>query len=73
MQVYGERLKEYRIKNNLTQTQAAIILSMPQSNYSRLEKGEQDIKLSMILLICNRFKISADWLLGLKENENETI
>ncbi len=64
MNMYGERLKEYRKRNNLTQNAMAEILSMPQGNYSRLEKGEQDIKLSMIENICESLNISADWFLG---------
>lgn len=67
MHIYGKKLKEYRQKNNLTQNQAAEILGLPQSNYCRLEKGEQDIKYTMILQICTKFKISADWLLDLEK------
>lgn len=62
---YGNKLKEYRDKNGLTQTEIAVKLGMPQSNYSRLEKGEQDIKLSMIINICKTLNISANWLLDL--------
>lgn len=71
MQIYGERLREYRNRNAMTQTDIATKLKMPQSNYSRLEKGEQDIKLSMIIHICKTLNISADWLLGLTEENQE--
>lgn len=76
MNMYGERLKEYRKRNGLTQTAMAKKLSMPQGNYSRLEKGEQDIKLSMIENICVSLDISADWFLGFSdedENPNQTM
>lgn len=65
MQIYGNRLKEYRKREGLTQLEVAEMLSMPQSNYSRLEKGEQDIKLSMILHICSTLNLSTDWFLGI--------
>lgn len=69
MHIYGKKLKEYREKNKLTQNDMAKILLMKQSNYSRLEKGEQDIKLSMILTICEKLNISADQLLGTEDNK----
>lgn len=75
MNKYGERLKEYRKRNGLTQSAMAVKLSMPQGNYSRLEKGEQDIKLSMIMNICESLNIGTDWFLGLSdeyENINQT-
>lgn len=76
MNKYGERLKEYRKMKKLTQNSMAEILSMPQSNYSRLEKGEQDIKLSMILNICETLNIGTDWFLGVSdeyESVNQTM
>lgn len=62
---YGIKLKQYRQKNKLTQTETANLIGMTQSNYSRLEKGELDIKLSQLLNICSNLNISADWLLDL--------
>lgn len=76
MHKYGERLKEYRNRNGLTQIAMAERLSMPQSNYSRLEKGEQDIKLSMIIHICSTLNIGTDWFIGVSddyEDLNETM
>lgn len=67
MYIYAKKLKEYREQKHLTQNQIAELLQMPQSNYSRLESGGQDIKFTMIMHICNTLNISADWLLGLKE------
>lgn len=76
MYMYSERLKEYRMMNKLTQNAIAEKLKMPQGNYSRLEKGEQDIKLSMILHICETLDIGTDWFLGVSdeyENKNQTM
>ena len=55
----------------LTQNQIAELLQMPQGNYSRLERGGQDIKFTMIMHICNTLNISADWLLGLDQKGEE--
>lgn len=69
MYIYAKKLKEYREQNHLTQNQIAGLLQMPQGNYSRLERGGQDIKFTMIIHICNTLNISADWLLDLNQNE----
>ena len=71
MQKYGQRLKEYRKMKNITQKEAAEMLQMPQGNYSRLEKGEQDIKLSMIEHICETFDMSIEWFLGYTDITDE--
>ena len=67
MYTYAKKLKEYRTKRKLTQMQLAEKLQMPQGNYSRLEKGEQDIKFTMIMHICKTLNVSSDWLLGLNQ------
>lgn len=67
MYTYAKKLKKYREQNHLTQSQIAELLQMPQGNYSRLERGGQDIKFTMIMHICNTLDISADWLLGLSD------
>lgn len=67
---YGKKLKQYRQNNKLTQEETAKILGMTQSNYSRLEKGELDIKISQLLNACNKLNVSADWLLDLDTSEN---
>lgn len=69
MHIYGKRLKEYRERNKLTQNDMSRLLELKQGNYSRLEKGTQDIKLSMILNLCEKLNLSADWLLGIGERE----
>ncbi len=71
MYIYGKRLREYREKTGITQNEMCRKLGMKQGNYSRLEKGEQDIKISMLLTICNELNLSADWLLGIGEYKQE--
>lgn len=62
------RLKETRIKKDLTQTQVANALGITQQAYQKLEAGKTtDMRISTVKKICNLFNISADWLLGLKD------
>lgn len=67
MFTYGIRLKQTRLNAKKTQTEFAQLLGMEQPNYQRLEQGKLDIKISMLLNICTRLSLSADWLLGLED------
>ena len=67
MFIYGNRLKQTRLNAQKTQAEYAQILGMEQPNYQRLERGTLDIKISMLINICSKLDISADWLLGLTE------
>lgn len=70
MFIYGIRLKQTRLNAQKTQAEFAQILGMEQPNYQRLEQGKLDIKISMLLNICTKLNVSADWLLGLTEEGN---
>lgn len=52
----------------LTQVQLADLLHLSQTSYQRMESGNHDMKMSNIYNLCKTLDISADWLLGLKEN-----
>lgn len=67
MYTYGIRLKQTRLQRKKTQVEFAQLLGMEQPNYQRLEQGKLDIKISMLINICEKLDISSDWLLGLKE------
>ena len=65
MQNYGERLKQARKENNLTQTELAEKLGITQKSYQRMETGTHDLKMSTIIHQRKALHISSDWLLGL--------
>lgn len=65
--VFAERFKEIRISNNLLQPQMAAILGLQKSSISLIEKGERAVSIEVLTLICEHFNVSADYLLGLKE------
>ncbi|MDO4495866.1 MAG: helix-turn-helix transcriptional regulator [Clostridiaceae bacterium] len=63
---FNQRLKDIREDKDLNQTQFGKILNMSQRKISRLETGETEPTTEEIRTICKTFKVSADWLLGLK-------
>lgn len=60
-------LKQFRQKLKLTQTAAAEGIGIDQRQWNRYENGKNDIPVRYVKEICVKFNVSADWLLGLKE------
>lgn len=60
----SKRLKEFRKNNKLTQVKLAKFLNVGQSTISEYERGTNIIATPFIYMICKKYKISADYLLG---------
>ncbi len=65
--MYGQRIKELRIENGLTQKQLAEALESTQKNISKYELELLDLSTDLLIRICKFFSVSADYLLGLDE------
>lgn len=64
----NNRFKELRHILGLSQAEMAEKLNMHQTAWGRFETGRvPDPRASTIILICKTFNVSADWLLGLKD------
>ena len=63
----GEKVKEIRLENGLSQAKFGEILHVSQDTISLWEKGKALPNTEYVILICKTFDISADYLLGLKE------
>jgi Predicted transcriptional regulators len=59
-----ERLKEKRIKSNLTQKAVAEELKISQSTYAGYETGKRQPDIETLLKLANLFETSTDYLLG---------
>ena len=60
-------LRAIRIARGLSQMDVADVLDTTQQVYSRYENGQNEIPVRHIITLCKFYQISADWLLGLKE------
>lgn len=67
MQTYQIRLRQLREDHDKTQAQIAAYLGINQTVYSRYETGKNDMKPFHIIALCDYYKVSADFLLGLPE------
>lgn len=65
--IISKRLKELRLEKGLTQKEVAEQLEMSTTCYSGYEQGYREPDLKTLIKICKFFDISADYLLGLKD------
>lgn len=65
---FGERLKELRIKNNLSQIQLAKILNVNSTTINKWEKNINTPRPFKVIEVCKYFHVSFDYLLGLSNS-----
>ncbi len=59
------RIRDLREDHDLNQTQVAEILGTTQTQYSRWERGAQEIPLHHFITLSKFYKVSLDYLAGL--------
>ena len=60
----GERLRNLRKENKITQDKLAKILNVSRSTIAEYERGTNLIATPFLYTICKKYNISADYLLG---------
>ena len=60
----GNRLKEFRKENNITQKELATILNTTHSTISAYESGKTTLLTIFAYEIAKKYKISMDWICG---------
>ena len=68
MENFGERLKELRLEKGLTQKQLANEIGNTQSAIVYWESNKQEPTISTLKKLCRFFNVSADYLLGIKDD-----
>ena len=61
---YYEILKELREDNDLSQQKVADILKTERSYYGKYERGVRPLPIEHLITLCNYYKVSADYILG---------
>lgn len=59
------RIREMRKERGYTQQKIAKEIGMEQTQYSRYERGENEIKVNVLIDICKALNVSSDYILGL--------
>ncbi len=64
IELLSKRLKEFRNKSKLTQEKLANILSIGKGTIAEYENGKYTLSTYSLFIICSKYHISADYLLG---------
>ncbi|MCI8878575.1 MAG: helix-turn-helix transcriptional regulator [Oscillospiraceae bacterium] len=68
---FSMRLKELRKESGLKQIQMAEILKCTWSHYQKIEYGQINISIIMLMDIADYFNVTTDYLLGRSDQRNE--
>lgn len=69
----GQRIRQERLKLNLTQEKLAEDVGLSTTYIGQVERGERSLTLGKLVLIVNRFGVTVDYLLSDSvEPENDT-
>ncbi len=66
---YMQKIVQIRKGKNITQTIIANHLQITQQQYSDYERGRNELPIRYLIQICQLLNVSADYLLGLKDEE----
>ena len=64
---FGQRLRQLRKDARETQEDLAAILQVTKTQISDKEKGKKTTTIEKLVLICEHYRVSSDYLLGLKD------
>ncbi len=67
--MYLPRLRDLREDRDMTQAQIAEFLGIKQTVYSRYERGFQNLPLEFLVKLSKFYKVSTDYILGLKSEQ----
>lgn len=68
---YLKRLRDLREDNDKTQQEIADVLGTSQTMYARYERGANELPIHHLITLCNFYKVSADYILGIDTSENK--
>ena len=69
MKEYWEVLRDLREDRDLRQADIAELLHTTQQVYSRYEKGINEMPIRHLRTLCQFYRVSADYVLGLNQKE----
>ena len=68
MYIYS-RIRDMRVDNSLSQAKIAEILGTTQQQYSKWERGEQEIPVHHLITLARLYKVSIYYLVGISKNK----
>lgn len=66
-EIFAHRLRELRNEAKEERKDLADVLGISVSQVSEMENGRKATTMDRLVLLCEHYKVSADYLLGLKD------
>ena len=66
--LFGQRLREARKSAGETQTEVGELVGVKKSQISEMEKGSTSTTVEKVVILCEHFQVSSDYLLGLTDD-----
>lgn len=66
---FGERLKELRRLRGEKQSELGTVIGVTKTQISEMESGKRTTTLEKFALICEHYQVSADYLLGFRDED----
>ncbi len=64
---YIRRMRDLREDADLTQAQVAAVLGTSQTMYARYERGANELPIHHLIKLCELYRVSSDYFLGLRD------
>lgn len=64
---YAQKLRDLREDADKTQAEIAAVLGTSQQYYANYEMGRRALPVERLYMLCEYYKVSADYILGLPE------
>lgn len=68
---YRTRLRNVREDRDFTQAEIGRVLQKSQQGYNHIEAGRAELKIDDLIALCKFYDLSADYLIGLSDREQE--
>ena len=62
---YRTRIRNVREDRDLTQAEVGAVIHKSQQGYNHIEAGRAELKIDDLILLCEFYSLSADYLIGL--------
>jgi len=66
---YVKIIRDLREDHNLTQQEIADVLGTSQTMYARYERGANELPVHHLVKLCEYYRVSADYILGLSDKK----
>ena len=64
---YVKKIRDLREDHDMTQQEIANILGTSQTMYARYERGANELPIRHLIKLCEFYKVSSDYILGIND------